>query len=97
MRTTDAAPATIPEDRTPARSRRRRAFDIAIVVAFGLLLVGLAWPFLSDTARLAVTKDPAWYTWRGKLILDADTGSRRPCSEPCSTGSRASHPSGSRS
>jgi hypothetical protein len=72
MRTTDAAPATIPEDRTPARSRRRRAFDIAIVVAFGLLLVGLAWPFLSDTARLAVTKDPAWYTWRGKLILDAD-------------------------
>ena len=71
MRTTEAAPART--SRGAARSRRREIlFDVAIVVAFALLLLGLAWPFLKDTTHLAVTKDPAWYTWRGKLILEAN-------------------------
>ena len=62
------APGTRPDP----RGRRRTLFNAVVVVVFGLLLLGLAWPFISDTSRLAVTKDPAWYTWRGKLILEAN-------------------------
>ncbi len=71
MRTSEAAPARTSRGAITSR-RREVVFDVAIVVAFGLLLLGLAWPFLKDTTRLAVTKDPAWYTWRGKLILEAN-------------------------
>ncbi len=71
MRTTEAAPPRTSGEPAPGR-RREQLFDIAIAIAFALLLLGLAWPFLRDTTRLAVTKDPAWYTWRGKLILDAN-------------------------
>jgi hypothetical protein len=69
MRTKEAAPAEVS---TAPRAQGRRLFDVLILVAFGLLLLGLAWPFLADTTRLAVTKDPAWYTWRGKLLLEAN-------------------------
>jgi hypothetical protein len=72
MRTSETAPAGVTTGVPPPGRDPRRLFDLAIVVAFVLLLLALAWPFLSDVSRLAVTKDPAWYTWRGKLILDAN-------------------------
>jgi hypothetical protein len=71
MRTSETTPGEVTTGST-STAGPRRIFDIAIVVAFGLLLLALAWPFLSDVSRLAVTKDPAWYTWRGKLLLDAN-------------------------
>ena len=37
-----------------------------------LLLAGI---FLRDPARLAHTRDPAWYTWRAQVLMEADPGS----------------------
>ena len=38
-------------------------------VALGL---SLAWRFLADPSLSAPTRDPAWYTWRAQVILDAN-------------------------
>jgi MFS family permease len=38
-------------------------------VALGL---SLGWRFLADPSLSAPTRDPAWYTWRAQVILDAD-------------------------
>ena len=44
-----------------------------IVVGFALLmLLALGWKFLADPSLSAPTRDPAWYTWRAQVILQAD-------------------------
>jgi Major Facilitator Superfamily len=44
----------------------------AILAAVAILGLALAWPFLSDPSLSAPTRDPAWYTWRSQVILDAN-------------------------
>jgi hypothetical protein len=41
----------------------------ALTVGLALLL---AWPFVVDPSRLAHTRDPAWYTWRTRVLLEED-------------------------
>jgi Major Facilitator Superfamily len=43
-------------------------------IALTALVLGLAyaWRFLADPSLSAPTRDPAWYTWRAQVILDAD-------------------------
>jgi MFS family permease len=36
-----------------------------------LLLLGLGWNFLLDPTLSAPTRDPAWYTWRTELLMNA--------------------------
>jgi MFS family permease len=40
-----------------------------------LLLAALGWRFIADPSLSAPTRDPAWYTWRAQVILDADPAS----------------------
>jgi len=42
---------------------------IALVLTAGGMLLLLAWQFLTDANHVAVTRDPAWYTWRTELLL----------------------------
>jgi hypothetical protein len=37
-----------------------------------LLLLVLGWKFLADPSLSAPTRDPAWYTWRAQVIMQAD-------------------------
>ena len=37
-----------------------------------LMLLVLGWKFLADPSLSAPTRDPAWYTWRAQVILEAD-------------------------
>jgi MFS family permease len=37
-----------------------------------LMLLALGWKFLADPSLSAPTRDPAWYTWRAQVILEAD-------------------------
>ena len=44
----------------------------AIALAVGVLGLALGWRFLADPSLSAPTRDPAWYTWRSQVILDAN-------------------------
>jgi len=37
-----------------------------------LMMLALGWKFLADPSLSAPTRDPAWYTWRAQVILDAE-------------------------
>ena len=37
-----------------------------------ILGLALGWRFLADPSLSAPTRDPAWYTWRSQVILDAN-------------------------
>ena len=74
MRATDVAegsarPAAGPPPPSP---QGRRLFGILVLATALLLVLAFGWQFLRDGHRLAVTIDPAWYTWRGKLLLTSD-------------------------
>ncbi len=51
-------------------SRLGSAWVIGGVVVVLLLLLG--WRFIADPSLSAPTRDPAWYTWRAQVILDAE-------------------------
>jgi hypothetical protein len=55
------------------QARRARSFlGDGALGACALVAVGLlAWRFMADPSRLAVTRDPAWYTWRTQALLHA--------------------------
>ncbi|MGZ8578575.1 MAG: hypothetical protein ACXWWX_03470, partial [Actinomycetota bacterium] len=58
---------------TPVTARPSRlgsAWVIGGVVLVLLLLLG--WRFIADPSLSAPTRDPAWYTWRAQVILDAE-------------------------
>jgi MFS family permease len=57
-----------------APTRRFGTGAIALVCAGAILLL-LGWNFIADPSLSAPTRDPAWYTWRAQVILDADPGS----------------------
>jgi MFS family permease len=47
-----------------------------VIVGFAsILLLALGWRFIADPSLSAPTRDPAWYTWRASVILEADPGS----------------------
>jgi hypothetical protein len=58
----------------PTTSAEPRRFTVAltsaalVLTAIGMTLL-LAWEFLTDPHHLAITRDPAWYTWRTELLL----------------------------
>ncbi len=37
-----------------------------------LMMLALGWKFLADPSLSAPTRDPAWYTWRAQVIVDAE-------------------------
>jgi hypothetical protein len=44
----------------------------AIALTALVLGLSLGWRFLADPSLSAPTRDPAWYTWRAQVILDAN-------------------------
>ncbi|HEX6844335.1 MAG TPA: MFS transporter [Actinomycetota bacterium] len=59
----------------PAEPGRRWASTWAIVAVALALLLLLGWRFLADPSLSAPTRDPAWYTWRAQVVMEADPGS----------------------
>jgi hypothetical protein len=65
-----ATPSAAQAAATPGR--RRWPLNIAVVGIALLMLLLVAWPFLSHPGRLAPTRDPAWYTLRTSVLLHDD-------------------------
>lgn len=65
---------TEPEASEDAASSRPRILGTWWSIALTALILGLslAWRFLADPSLSAPTRDPAWYTWRAQVILDAN-------------------------
>ena len=66
---------TIEDQQAPAeRHDRPRILGTWWSIAITVLILGLSlgWRFLADPSLSAPTRDPAWYTWRAQVILDAD-------------------------
>jgi hypothetical protein len=65
---------TVPEaaetDADPRRSLLGSWWAIALTAV--ALALSLGWRFLLDPSLSAPTRDPAWYTWRAQVILDAN-------------------------
>ena len=62
------------EDAPPKVPSRPRILGTWWAIALTALVLGLAyaWRFLADPSLSAPTRDPAWYTWRAQVILDAN-------------------------
>ncbi|MDQ3985998.1 MAG: hypothetical protein M3280_05820 [Actinomycetota bacterium] len=45
---------------------------VAFLVTAAILLALFGWTFLSNTDRVAPTKDPAYYTWRTETLISED-------------------------
>ena len=74
MALTDTEPSQTADDSTPSPTWRSSTTWLILGVAF-LLLLALAWQFLLHPTITAPTRDPAWYTWRGNVILESSPGS----------------------
>ncbi len=74
MRATDAATDAdaAAAGSQPRLERSHAPFGILVLGTALALVLAFGWQFLRDPHRLAVTIDPAWYTWRGKLLLSSD-------------------------
>src|SRR5439155_25258605 len=74
MRATDVAEGSArpAAGAVPPSGSSRRLLVVLVLGTALLLVLAFGWQFLRDSHRLAVTIDPAWYTWRGKLLLYAD-------------------------
>jgi hypothetical protein len=66
---------TVPQaaeiDDAPRRASFLGAWWAIALTALALGL-SLGWRFLADPSLSAPTRDPAWYTWRAQVILDAN-------------------------
>jgi hypothetical protein len=49
---------------------RNLAITVVLAAIPVALLLFFGWRFLQDPSRLAPTRDPAWYTWRTRALLD---------------------------
>jgi hypothetical protein len=71
-----AASDTLTSEDAPAAEATSRARILGTwwAIALTALVLGLAyaWRFLADPSLSAPTRDPAWYTWRAQVILDAN-------------------------
>src|SRR4029453_13486180 len=47
----------------------------AISLLIIAMLLALGGKFLTDPSLSAPTRDPAWYTWRAQVVMDADPAS----------------------
>ncbi|MEX0651519.1 MAG: hypothetical protein WD186_05770, partial [Actinomycetota bacterium] len=69
-------PVTAPVDDAPATGRGPGPDWLGswwMIAGFAvLMLLALGWKFLADPSLSAPTRDPAWYTWRAQVIIDAD-------------------------
>jgi hypothetical protein len=76
MRATDAATGAdvAAAEPDPGAPSTRRLFGLLVLATALVLVLAFGWQFLRDPHRLAITIDPAWYTWRGKLLLTSDPG-----------------------
>ncbi len=74
MALTDTEPITVGDAAEPSPEWRSVTTWLVVVVA-ALLLLSLGWQFLLHPTITAPTRDPAWYTWRGNVILDSSPGS----------------------
>jgi MFS family permease len=66
---------TVPADASPAEEEARpRILGTWWSIALTIVILGLSlgWRFLADPSLSAPTRDPAWYTWRAQVILDAN-------------------------
>lgn len=71
----DALVTSAPATAVPRWPGGRERWDAWALGVFAVaLLVVLGWRFLADPTLSAPTRDPAWYTWRAQVILDADPG-----------------------
>ena len=69
MATTDTVMA---ESDAATTKRNLLASWWAIALVIVILGLALGWRFLADPSLSAPTRDPAWYTWRSQVILDAN-------------------------
>ena len=67
--------ATSTVDAAASTPRRRFGTGAIALASAAVVLLLLGWNFLADPSLSAPTRDPAWYTWRAQVILDADPGS----------------------
>ena len=67
--------ATSTADAAASTPRRRFGTGAIALASAAVVLLLLGWNFLADPSLSAPTRDPAWYTWRAQVILDADPGS----------------------
>ena len=67
---TDRARTDAPPDARPGS--RVLGHPIAFLVTAAILLALFGWTFLSNTERVAPTKDPAYYTWRTEALISED-------------------------
>ena len=75
MATTETVMA---ESDAPTTKRNLLGSWWAIALVIVILGLALGWRFLADPSLSAPTRDPAWYTWRAQVILDAEPRPGRP-------------------
>jgi MFS family permease len=65
---------SVPDTDMMTERRRPRILGTWWAIALTVLILGLSlgWRFLADPSLSAPTRDPAWYTWRAQVILDAN-------------------------
>jgi hypothetical protein len=65
---------TVPDVRAPEAPARSSVLSSWWAIALSAIALGLSlgWRFLADPSLSAPTRDPAWYTWRAQVILDAN-------------------------
>ena len=65
---------TVPDTRTSDAPPRPSILGTWWAIALTAVALGLSlgWRFLADPSLSAPTRDPAWYTWRAQVILDAN-------------------------
>ena len=65
---------TVPEAAPADGVGRRDLLGSWWAIALTVIVLGLSlgWRFLADPSLSAPTRDPAWYTWRAKVILDSN-------------------------
>ncbi len=66
-----ASDDTVKTGATPAKGNVLGSWW-AIALTIVILGLSLGWRFLADPSLSAPTRDPAWYTWRSQVILDAN-------------------------
>jgi MFS family permease len=73
MALTETAPTQeMPAERQESPNWMGR--PVVLVLACLIVLSIFGFVFIQDPSRSAQTRDPAWYTWRSSIIMEADPG-----------------------